>query len=74
MYIKKILKEKEEIRNESYIELSDRLSIIMANLDEYCYNHSAADDKIQRLIDKAMKNLWDAYQITEEKLYQHGRI
>lgn len=46
----------------------------MANLDEYCYNHSAADDKIQRLIDKAMKNLWDAYQITEEKLYQHGRI
>jgi len=68
MYIKKILKEKDEIGNESYIELADRLSIIMANLDEYCYNHLAADDKVQRLIDKAMKNLWDAYQITAEKI------
>jgi hypothetical protein len=68
MYIKKILKETGEISKESYIELADRLSIIMGNLDEYCYSHTAADDKVQRLIDKAMKNLWDAYQITAEKI------
>lgn len=74
MDIKKILKEKDETSKESYIELADRMSVIMGNLDEYCYNHPAADDKVQRLIDKAMKNLWDAYQITEEKLYQHGRL
>ncbi len=57
-----------EISTGHYLELADRLSIIMGNLDEYCYNHPAANDKIQKLIDKAMKNLWDAYQITGEKI------
>jgi hypothetical protein len=49
-----------------YFELADRLSIIMGNLDEYCYSHPAANDKIQKFIDRAMKNLWEAYQITGE--------
>jgi hypothetical protein len=40
----------------------------MGNLDEYCYSHPAANDKIQKFIDRAMKNLWEAYQITGEKI------
>jgi hypothetical protein len=58
----------EKINEGHYLELADRLSIIMGNLDEYCYNHPTADDKIQRLIDKAMKNLWDAYQLVGKQL------
>ena len=51
-----------------HLELADRLSIIMGNLDEYCYSHPAANDKIQKFIDIAMKNLWKAYQITGQQL------
>lgn len=57
-----------QINSDYYLELADRLSIIMGNLDEYCYNHKAADHKVQKLIDKAMRNLWDAYQLTGGKL------
>ena len=56
------MEEYKELNQGHPLELADRLSIIMGNLDEYCYNHPAADDKMQKYIDKAMKNLWEAYQ------------
>lgn len=56
------MEEYKELNTGHALELADRLSIIMGNLDEYCYNHPAADDKMQKYIDKAMKNLWEAYQ------------
>ena len=56
------------------LELADRLSIIMANIDEYCYDHPASNDDIKKHIDEAMKNLWDAYQITGVTICEYSGL
>lgn len=47
-----------------YLELLDRLGILMSTLDQHCIDHPVAIDnkKINNLLEKAMKNLWEAYQ------------
>jgi|688.fasta_scaffold2395046_2 hypothetical protein len=57
-----------------YLELADRLSVIMGNLDEYCYDHPASNDDIKKFIDEAMKNLWDAYQITGVNICEYSGL
>jgi len=57
-----------EINNGHHLELADRLSIIMGNVDQYCYEHPASDDDIKISLDEAMKHLWDAYQIAGSKI------
>ena len=58
----------EQINKGHHLELADRLSIIMSNIDEHCYDHPAANDDIKTLIDSAMADLWEAYQIAGNKI------
>ena len=57
-----------------HLGLADRLGIIMANIDEHCYDHPASTDDIKALIDDAMKNLWDAYQIAGANICEYSGL
>jgi len=63
-----------QVNTGHHLELADRLSIIMANIDEHCYDHPAASDDIKALIDDAMKNLWDAYQIAGANICEYSGL
>lgn len=67
-------KNHKQLNTGHYLELADRLSIIMSNIDEHCYEHPAANDDIKVLIDEAMKNLWDAYQITGVNICEYSGL
>lgn len=67
-------KNNNEVNSAHQLELADRLSIIMANIDDYCYDHPASNDDIKNHIDEAMKNLWDAYQITGVNICEYSGL
>ncbi len=62
--------EKIEINDGHYLELLDRLHVMMCNLNDHCLEHPLAqsDDEIKTKIDTALKELWDAYQIVGNKM------
>lgn len=51
-----------------YLELMDRLHIVMSTIHEHCLEHPVAkkDKRINSLLNKAIEDLWDAYQIVGE--------
>ena len=46
--------------------MMDRLHIIMENINDHLIQHPVAkvDKRIDSLLNKAVEELWDAYQIT----------
>ncbi len=64
------MEDKVEINDGHYLELLDRLHVMMCNLNDHCLEHPLAqsDDEIKTKIDTALKELWDAYQIVGNKM------
>jgi formyltetrahydrofolate hydrolase len=58
-----------EINDGHYLELMDRLHVIMCTLNEHCLEHPLAqnDEDIKFHIDYALGQLADAYQIVGRK-------
>jgi hypothetical protein len=59
-----------EINDGHYLELMDRLHIIMSNLDDHCVEHPLVEQNqdIKLKIEDAISSLWDAYQLVGNKI------
>lgn len=60
------MESKNKINPGHYLEMMDRLHIIMENINDHLLQHPVAkvDKRIDSLLNKALEELWDAYQIT----------
>jgi hypothetical protein len=60
---------KNTINKGHYLELMDRLHIVMMNIDYFVGSHPLTENHpdIQKKVGKAFKHLWDAYQLVGEK-------
>jgi hypothetical protein len=60
------MKLKDKLNSGHYHEMMDRLHIIMENINDHLIQHPVAkvDKRIDSLLNKALEELWDAYQIT----------
>jgi hypothetical protein len=60
------MKLKDKLNSGHYLEMMDRLHIIMENINNHLIQHPVAkvDKRIDSLLNKALEELWDAYQIT----------
>ena len=58
-----------EINDGHYLELMDRLHVVMCNLNDHCVEHPLAqsNSEIKSKIEYAIEQLWDAYQLTGNK-------
>jgi hypothetical protein len=58
-----------EINEGHYLELMDRLHVVMCNLNDHCAEHPLAQSnaEIKSKIEYAIEQLWDAYQLTGNK-------
>ena len=65
-----IMEEKIEINDGHYLELMDRLHVIICTLNEHCIEHPLAqsDKDIKFKIEYAAGQLWDAYQLVGNKI------
>jgi hypothetical protein len=55
-----------EINQGHYIEFMDRLHVVMHTIDVHLLKHPLADQdiRLRSLLEKAIEDLWDAYQIS----------
>lgn len=55
---------KNKINDGHYLELMDRLHVIMCTLDEHCVKHPVSKENkdIKFMLEYALGQLWDAYQ------------
>lgn len=62
-----------EINYGHYLELMDRLHVIMCTLDEHCLKHPLAmrDEEIKFQLEYALGQLWDTYQLVGKKDYEN---
>ncbi len=60
---------KNEINKGHYLELMDRIHVVMCNLNDHILNHPLTENEtdIQNKIEEAFSNLWDAYQLVGNK-------
>lgn len=63
------MEDKIEINDGHYLELMDRLHVVICTLNDHCLEHplSESDSDIKFQIDYAIGQLWDAYQIVGNK-------
>jgi hypothetical protein len=64
---------KNKINDGHYLELMDRLHVLMCTLDEHCLKHPLAkkDKDIKFKIEYALGQLWDAYQEVGNKSFKN---
>jgi hypothetical protein len=63
-------KPKKNIINKGhYLELMDRIHVVMCNLNDHILNHPLTENEtdIQNKIEEAFSNLWEAYQLVGNK-------
>ena len=63
-------KQKKNIINKGhYLELMDRLHIVMMNIQDHIIDHPLSENEkdIQKKVEKAFKHLWNAYQLVGQK-------
>ena len=63
-------KQKKNLINKGhYLELMDRIHIIMMNIQDHLIDHPLAENEtdIQKKIEKAQHKLWEAYQLVGNK-------
>lgn len=63
-------KQKKNIINKGhYLELMDRIHIVMMNIQDHLIDHPLSENEkdIQKKVEKAQHNLWKAYQLVGEK-------
>ena len=60
---------KNSINKGHYLELMDRIHIVMMNIQEHIIEHPLSENEkdIQKKIEKAQHNLWKAYQLVGNK-------
>jgi hypothetical protein len=60
---------KNSINDGHYLELMDRLHIVMCTLNDHCLEHplSQSDKEIKFQIEYAIGQIWDAYQLVGNK-------
>jgi hypothetical protein len=60
------MKLKDKLNPGHYHEMMDRLHIIMENINDHLIQHPVAkvDKKINSHLNKALEELWEAYQLT----------
>lgn len=58
-----------EINDGHYLELMDRIHIVMMNIQDHLIDHPLAEKEkdIQKIIEKAQHNLCKAYQLVGNK-------
>ena len=63
------MEDKIEINDGHYLELMDRLHVIICTLNDHCLEHplSESDSDIKFQIDYAIGQLWDVYQMVGKK-------
>lgn len=56
---------KDKLNPGHYHEMMDRLHVIMSNIDDHLLQHPVAkvDKKLNSHLNKALEELWQAYQI-----------
>ena len=61
---------KNKINDGHYLELMDRLHIVMNNLNDHCIEHPLAEqnEDIKLKIEDAVSSLWEAYQLIGNKI------
>ena len=61
---------KVEINDGHYLELMDRLHIVMSTIDNHIVTHPLAENEpeIQKKLEDAFTLLWDAYQMVGNKM------
>jgi hypothetical protein len=63
-------KQKKNLINSGhYLELMDRIHIVMMNIQDHLIDHPLAENEkdIQKIIEKAQHKLWEAYQLVGNK-------
>jgi hypothetical protein len=57
--------EKVKINSGHYLELMDRLHVAMSTINDHILEHPLTEQEsdIQSLVEDAISNLWDAYQL-----------
>jgi hypothetical protein len=63
-------KQKKNIINKGhYLELMDRIHIVMMNIQDHLIDHPLAENErdIRKKIEKAQHKLWEAYQLVGNK-------
>jgi hypothetical protein len=65
--------DKIEINEGHYLELMDRLHVIMSTINDHILEHPLAEEQkeIQSLVEDAISNLWDAYQLVGGLTYEN---
>jgi hypothetical protein len=65
--------DKIEINEGHYLELMDRLHVAMSTINDYILEHPLAEQQkeIQSLVEDAISNLWDAYQLVGGLTYEN---
>ena len=60
---------KNSINDGHYLELMDRIHIVMMNIQDHLIDHPLAENEkgVQKKIEKAQHNLWKAYQLVGNK-------
>ncbi len=60
---------KNEINKGHFLELMDRLHIVMMNIDYFIVSHPLTENEpeIMEKVEKAFTELWDAYQLVGNK-------
>ena len=63
-------KQKKNIINKGhYLELMDRINIVMMNIQDHLIDHPLAENErdVRKKIEKAQHKLWEAYQLVGNK-------
>ena len=60
---------KNQINKGHYLELMDRLHIVMMNIQDHILNHPLTENEkdIQKKVEQASLKLWEAYQLVGNK-------
>ena len=64
------MEDKVEINDGHYLELMDRLHIVMSNIDDHILNHPLTDinEDVKSKIDESLTLLFEAYQLIGNKI------
>jgi len=60
---------KNSINKGHYLELMDRIHIVMCNLNDHILHHPLTENEIEitKKVEEAFSNLWEAYQLVGNK-------
>jgi hypothetical protein len=60
---------KNSINKGHYLELMDRIHIVMCNLNDHILHHPLTENEIEitKKVEEAFSNIWEAYQLVGNK-------